>query len=142
MKYPICMRRIYQPIEPAFRVLVDRLWPRGKTAQDLQLDLWLPDLAPSHSVRRSYHQGILDFTAFSRAFGQELQALETIFLPLMTAARKGRIDLLTAARQPELSHLPVIHRQLLMLLEREDRLADGDESASPPCYMAQFNKDD
>lgn len=141
MKYPIHLRRIYQPIEPAFRVLVDRLWPRGKTAEMLQLDLWLPDLAPSHPLRRSYHRGELDFMAFSQAFQQELQTLETAFLPLMRAARQGRVDLLTAARQPERSHLPVIQQQLLMLLDREDRFAEGNEPASSPCYLSQLDND-
>ncbi|SFX39950.1 DUF488 domain-containing protein [Marinospirillum alkaliphilum] len=141
MKYPIHLRRIYQPIEPAFRVLTDRLWSRGKKAEELALDLWLPEIAPSHNLRRSFHRGEMDFLAFSNAYSNELKTLEALFLPLMCAARQGRVDLLTAAQRPEMSHLPTIQRQLLVLLERDDQLAEGNEPSSPPCYLAQFSKD-
>ena len=58
MMTQIKLKRVYEPEEPAdgYRVLVDRLWPRGITKESLHYDLWAKDIAPSASLRRSYHQ--------------------------------------------------------------------------------------
>ena len=56
-KITIQIKRIYD--EPAstdgFRVLVDRLWPRGVSKEAAQLDLWLGDIAPSNSLRKWFN---------------------------------------------------------------------------------------
>ena len=51
----IAVKRIYDPPsdQDGFRVLVDRLWPRGLTKQKAALDLWAKDLAPSPTLRRN-----------------------------------------------------------------------------------------
>ena len=53
----IALKRVYD--EPSdldgFRVLVDRLWPRGLTKAAAHIDLWLRDLAPSNDLRKWYH---------------------------------------------------------------------------------------
>jgi len=53
----IKLKRVYEPEEPTdgYRVLVDRLWPRGMTKENLHYDLWAKDIAPSTALRQSYH---------------------------------------------------------------------------------------
>lgn len=50
----IMIKRVYEPsvIEDGFRILVDRLWPRGLTKQKAKVDLWLKDIAPSTELRK------------------------------------------------------------------------------------------
>ena|ERR1700753_326321 len=51
------IKRIYNPAEETdgFRVLVDRLWPRGISKENAKLDLWLKEIAPSTELRQWYH---------------------------------------------------------------------------------------
>jgi uncharacterized protein YeaO (DUF488 family) len=55
----ILIKRIYTPAEKSdgFRVLVDRLWPRGVTKEAAHLDLWLKEIAPSTELRQWFHAG-------------------------------------------------------------------------------------
>ena len=50
----ILVKRIYEPPAKSdgFRVLVDRLWPRGMSKENAKLDLWLPDIGPSTKLRQ------------------------------------------------------------------------------------------
>lgn len=136
MDYDIVFKRVYEPTDAhdGARVLVDRLWPRGKSREDLQLSEWYRDASPSPALRRAYHRGDLDEQAFTRDYRWELDRHPAVLVPLMRRARAGRLSLLTAARQPDHSHLPTLRRALLDELEREDRQAEGGEPSSPTCY--------
>lgn len=66
--------RLYRNDQPeGYRVLVDRLWPRGVTKQDLDHDEWAKDVAPSGELRRRFHGGALTFYHFSQAYEKELR---------------------------------------------------------------------
>lgn len=53
----IKIKRAYEPFEKSdgFRILVDRLWPRGITKEDLHADIWLKEIAPSDTLRKWFH---------------------------------------------------------------------------------------
>lgn len=129
MEYSISMQRVYQKAtdEDDFRFLVDRLWPRGFKRDALKLDLWLPKVAPSHQLRKSWYQKELIVSAFTLAYQQELAELEEELLPLMIASRKGKVMLLSSVKNIEISHVPILKNKLLELLEKEDRLKEGNE---------------
>ncbi|MEX1033773.1 MAG: DUF488 family protein [Cellvibrionaceae bacterium] len=135
MTYDIRLKRVYLPAEESdgARVLVDRLWPRGKRKEDLECDAWLQDAAPSAALRRAWHRDAIDADAFVRDYTNELKARAECLLPLMRHARRGAVTLLTATRDPEHSHLPTLCRVLLAELDREDR-EDGSGPSSPVCY--------
>lgn len=136
MSYDIVFKRVYEPAEKSdgARVLVDRLWPRGKRREELDLAEWYRDASPSPALRRAWHQGDLDEQRFAGDYRKELQAQPDVLTPLMRYARQGRLSLMTATRNPEHSHLPILRDALLDQLAREDEQADGSEPASSPCY--------
>ncbi|MDO6748039.1 DUF488 domain-containing protein [Gilvimarinus sp. 1_MG-2023] len=135
MAYDIRFKRIYQDASPAdgARVLVDRLWPRGKQKDELALDDWYKEASPSTGLRQCWHRGELTEAAFGHAYRHQLDQAPDCLLPLMRAARQGRLTLLTASKKPDQSHLPILRRALLDALRTEDA-ADRDESTSPTCY--------
>lgn len=132
----ICFKRIYQKAEPTdgARVLVDRLWPRGKRREQLELTEWYKEAAPTTALRRQWHQQKISSDEFFRRYRQQLANSGDTLLPLMRHARKGRLTLLSAVRNPEDSYLALLIEALHHALEVEDRQADGCEPASPVCY--------
>lgn len=69
----IRLKRIYDPPEEidGFRVLVDRLWPRGLKKEKAYIDYWARELAPSHSLRKEFHRD-WNFDRFRELYLQEL----------------------------------------------------------------------
>ncbi len=67
-------KRVYEQAtsDDGYRVLVDRLWPRGIKKTDLACDEWCKSLTPSSELRKAFHSETIDFTAFSEAYRKEL----------------------------------------------------------------------
>ncbi|NLP83459.1 DUF488 family protein [Microbacterium sp. CFH 90308] len=67
-------KRVYDDPAPAdgFRVLVDRLWPRGLSKEWAALDLWAKEVAPSTELRRAFHRDGLPWDSFAEAYRAEL----------------------------------------------------------------------
>lgn len=97
------VRRVYEAPRPddGRRILVDRLWPRGLTREAAAIDHWAKDLAPSHGLRKAYHAGELDHAHFCAQYQAELADAD--LGPLA-----GDVTLVTAAKNVELSHVPVL----------------------------------
>lgn len=70
----INVRRVYDPcsIEDGYRVLVDRLWPRGMKKDGADIDLWLRDVAPSTELRKWYDHDLARWPEFRQRYEQEL----------------------------------------------------------------------
>lgn len=68
------IKRVYEPAEPSdgFRVLVDRLWPRGLSKEKADLDLWAKDVAPSEELRVGLHHDGMSWEQFEQAYRAEL----------------------------------------------------------------------
>ncbi|MEV5152939.1 DUF488 family protein [Streptomyces werraensis] len=110
------VRRVYEPPEPddGVRVLVDRLWPRGLAKDAAHIDEWPKGLTPSTELRRWYHADEGAFEEFRERYEAELTAPEAAELleRVRELAGRGKVTLLTASRQPELSHAEVLARLL------------------------------
>ncbi|HEX2848944.1 MAG TPA: DUF488 family protein [Acidimicrobiales bacterium] len=109
------MARVYDDDAPAgYRVLVDRLWPRGLSKDAVHLDEWLKDIAPSTELRRWYGHDVARFDEFARRYHAELAtdpaggAVEH----LRALARRQPVVLLTATRDVPHSGAAVLHRHL------------------------------
>lgn len=110
------VRRIYEPPEQAdgYRVLVDRLWPRGVSKTAAHLDEWARAVAPSDGLRRWYGHEAGKFAEFAERYGEELQVPERAgaLAHLADLARSRTITLLTATRDVEHSEAAVLAERL------------------------------
>jgi uncharacterized protein YeaO (DUF488 family) len=72
----IKLKRVYDPPEKedGFRVLVERLWPRGMTKEKAKLDEWLKEVAPSVELRKWYGHDINKWDEFQRRYREELNS--------------------------------------------------------------------
>jgi uncharacterized protein YeaO (DUF488 family) len=95
-------KRAYEPASRAdgFRVLVDRLWPRGVTKQAARIDLWAKDLAPTPELRKWFGHEPDRFAAFSVRYRQELArgAARAALEGLIREASRGTVTLVYGAR--------------------------------------------
>jgi uncharacterized protein YeaO (DUF488 family) len=110
------IRRVYDDLRDGagYRVLVDRLWPRGIKKVDAALDEWLKDAAPSTELRRWYAHDPARFAEFSRRYRVELRrppASEAVDHLLGVAARRT-VMLLTATGDVERSGARVLRDHL------------------------------
>ncbi|WP_306330270.1 DUF488 domain-containing protein [Streptomyces venezuelae] len=115
-RHDVRVRRIYETPAPedGVRVLVDRLWPRGLAKTDAHIDEWPKALTPSTELRRWYHGPEGGYEEFCRRYEAELAAPEAAAAldRLRELAAKGTITLLTAAKDPTVSHTSVLVREL------------------------------
>jgi uncharacterized protein YeaO (DUF488 family) len=97
------LKRIYEKPsrDDGFRVLVERLWPRGMKKEDARIDLWLKDVAPSPELRRWYAHDVAKWPEFRRRYSAELEANPEPVSLLRERAKKGNVTLLFAARDEE-----------------------------------------
>jgi len=116
----IHIKRIYDPAEPTdgFRVLTDRLWPRGVTKAEADVDRWTKDLAPSTELRTWFHSDRARFDSFRGKYRKELNANRDAVRELIAKAGDRNITLLTAAREPDRSHAVVLRDMLIELSDQ------------------------
>jgi uncharacterized protein YeaO (DUF488 family) len=96
----INLKRAYE--EPSrndgFRVLVERLWPRGVKKEALALDLWLKDIAPSPELRRWFSHDPARWEEFCRRYWQELAGRPEAVQLLREKLRGGKVTLVYGSR--------------------------------------------
>ncbi len=104
------IKRIYDKPNPSdgFRVLVDRLWPRGISKKGAALNAWYPDLAPSTALRRWFAHDPARWAEFRRRYRAELAQKTSLVDVLRSRALDQRITLLYAARDPAHNHALVL----------------------------------
>ena len=97
------LKRAYdQPDEEdGYRVLIDRLWPRGVSRERARLDEWVKDLAPSAELRRWFGHDPARFAEFRTRYEKELEGQEAKLEELRRRARQGTLTLVYAARDAE-----------------------------------------
>ena len=110
------VKRVYDGPAPedGFRVLVDRLWPRGLTKAEAHLDLWLKEVAPSTELRRWFHREADDdaFDEFRRRYEAELDRNPAVETLRHVVGAHPDVTLLVGARDPELNHGKVLEEYL------------------------------
>ena len=138
MQSAIVIKRLYSATaeNDGRRVLVDRLWPRGRKRDDPGIDEWYQAASPSGKLRQRWHSGEISYEIFAGAYRQELESTSDCLVPLLRYARAGNLTLLTASRHPEQSHLPLLRQCLLDALAAEDRACQSGPS-SPTCYLPE-----
>lgn len=104
------LKRVYDAPEPGdgFRVLVDRLWPRGLIRQRARLDLWCKQIAPSPGLRTWWDHDPARFAAFTDRYRAELTDNPTLEELGALLRDHPPATLLYAARDPQINHAIVL----------------------------------
>jgi uncharacterized protein YeaO (DUF488 family) len=104
------IKRIYDDASKldGYRILVDRLWPRGVSKEKAAIDRWYKEIAPSPELRNWFGHVPEKFTEFRQKYIQELQKNPTTpeFLKLLAAHKEA--TLLYAAKDPAVNHAVVL----------------------------------
>ncbi len=113
----IAIKRAYDKPARAdgFRVLVDRVWPRGMTKEALRVDLWVRDIAPSTPLRQWFGHDPEKWMEFRKRYKHELESPETrrrVRDVIARAGKKPTITLVYSARD-ESHNQAVVLRELL-----------------------------
>ncbi len=108
-------KRVYEAAgsDDGLRILVDRVWPRGRTKAQVQADLWLKEVAPSTELRKWFGHERAKWKTFSHRYQAELDANPEAVAQLFDAAAKGPITLLYSARDEEYNQAVVLRDYLL-----------------------------
>ena len=109
------IKRVYEPAakEDGYRVLVDRLWPRGMKKEAAKIDLWMKDIAPSDQLRKSFHHEAMKWPDFEKKYRAELKKKEEWLAQLkMLEKEHGTLTLLFGARDPEHNQAAIIAEAL------------------------------
>lgn len=118
----IRMKRIYEPAmaDDGYRVLVERLWPRGVSKDKAKLDAWQREIAPSADLRRWYGHDPEKWDEFQVRYERELAPpdAQAILDDLTSRSREGTVTLVYAARAGAISNAAVLQR---LLVERAQR---------------------
>lgn len=111
----IRIKRVYEAPagDDGWRVLVDRVWPRGLSKAQVRADAWLRDVAPSTALRRWFAHDRAKWNEFVTRYNAELDALPEALEPLRTAAKRGRVTLLYGAREEEYNQAVALRAYLL-----------------------------
>lgn len=83
------------------RFLVERLWPRGVKKENLQVEAWLKDVAPSNELRQWFRHDPAKWDEFRRRYFRELEKNSEAWRPLLARARRGRVTLVYSAHDTE-----------------------------------------
>jgi uncharacterized protein YeaO (DUF488 family) len=100
----IQLKRAYEPPSPAdgYRLLVERLWPRGLTKERAAIDLWMKEVAPSPELRKWYGHDPAKWAAFRLRYLDELREnAEPVARLRGLIAEQGMVTLVYAARDEE-----------------------------------------
>lgn len=100
------IKRVYEEHsnEDGVRLLVDRLWPRGIKKENLQMDAWIKDIAPSPQLRKWFGHDSIRFKEFEKKYIEELDSNKHLWKPQFDKYAHGKITLLYAAKDPHINH--------------------------------------
>ncbi len=99
----IQLKRAYDPASShdGRRFLVERLWPRGIRKEDLLLDEWIKDAAPSTELRKWFQHDPAKWKEFQRRYFTELDSRSEVLAPILKAAQHGRVTLIFSSHDAE-----------------------------------------
>ena len=110
----IRIKRAYEPPHPGdgARILVDRLWPRGRKSEALRLAHWLKDVAPSTALRNWFGHKSDRWEEFQECYFAELDAKPDAWRPILDAARQGTVTLVFGAKDLQHNNAVALKRYL------------------------------
>ncbi|HXR94874.1 MAG TPA: DUF488 family protein [Rhizomicrobium sp.] len=124
MSISIALKRVYDSPKASdgFRVLVDRLWPRGLTKEKAALDLWAKEVAPSPGLRREFNHKPEKFAEFKKLYRFELSKNPAL-AAFRQELKRPKVTLLFAAHDPRVNHAVVLADYLTRSAKRKRKPA-------------------
>lgn len=112
--FNIHTKRIYETpsANDGYRILIDRLWPRGLSKEEAKLDEWDKTIAPSTELRKWFNHQPELFEAFKLKYEEELKSCRTDLERLLDIAQKQNLCLLYGAKNPEINQAVVLQSVL------------------------------
>src|SRR3954449_1265856 len=108
--HTIYTKRIYEAAAEVdgFRILVDRLWPRGISKEGAHIDTWFRDIAPSTSLRTWFHHQEGNWEEFTERYLAELNTSEVVADFVHLIEKHPVVTLVYAAKDKEHNHAQVL----------------------------------
>jgi uncharacterized protein YeaO (DUF488 family) len=108
------LKRAYTEKEKAdgFRILVDRLWPRGIKKEDMHVDFWMKDVAPSTALRKWFNHDATKWETFKTKYKAELQQSEAFDTLKQLTAKHKTVTLVYSAKD-ETHNQAIVLKELL-----------------------------
>ena len=106
----IKVKRVYDPSDAGdgYRILVDRLWPRGLTKSEARADLWLKDIAPSMELRKWFAHDAKKWSEFRKRYRAELSGKKALLDQVRAHAKKGVVTLLFGTTEERFNNAIVL----------------------------------
>lgn len=112
----LAIKRVYEPAAPAdgYRILVDRLWPRGLSKERAAVDLWLKTVAPSTELRKWFGHDPGKWPELRRRYFAELAGHAEAVDQIRALAQRQRVTLVYGARDSEHNNAAALRDYLLL----------------------------
>ncbi len=119
----LATKRVYEAPDPrdGFRVLVDRLWPRGISKERAQVDEWLREAGPTDQLRKWFHQNPERWEEFRERYLKELADRKHLFDKIVSKSHRGRVTMLYSYHDP-------VHNQAVVIKEFLEDGSSGKDS--------------
>ncbi len=102
----IRIKRAYESVseDDGYRILVDRLWPRGISKEKARIDCWLKELAPSTGIRHWYGHDPEKWSEFKSRYFSELDAHSELLKELLGYVREGTVTFVYSSKEQNLNN--------------------------------------
>ncbi len=113
----IKIKRVYDEpdVSDGFRMLVDRLWPRGLSKERAKVDMWLKDIAPSEALRKWFAHDPEKWSEFKRRYFEELRNKKELDL-IIKKAKGGVVTLLYGTKEERYNNASALKEYLEILI--------------------------
>ena len=111
----MAIKRVYDDPsdEDGYRILVDRLWPRGISKERAAIREWLKELGPSTELRHWFGHDPAKYPEFRKRYRTELAAAEDLWRPVLDRAESERVTLVYSAADTEHNQAVVLREYLI-----------------------------
>ncbi len=113
----IKIKRIYEEPKKSdgFRILVDRLWPRGIKKDQAAIDLWLKEIAPSDALRKWFDHDPKKWPEFQKRYAKELTAKQEWVDTVKKEAKRKTVTLLFGAKEAEYNNAVALRNFIISI---------------------------
>jgi uncharacterized protein YeaO (DUF488 family) len=111
----IKIKRIYKAPakDDGFRILVDRLWPRGLTKEKAKVDLWLKEIAPSDQLRKWYAHDPRKWIEFRKKYFKDLDVKRELVNQIVQEMNEGNVTLLFSSKEEKINNAVALKEYII-----------------------------